>query len=93
MSYLPPHAQPDFPGLLTDSQAQTLAQVQKGMLAVNRAILRLNGLIINGNLRLTLVSAPSVGSVYGETLRMVFEHELAESKLRRSADAPERMAA
>lgn len=91
--HLPPPAQPDFPGLLTDTQAQTLSRVQAGLQQINKAIQRVNGLIVDGKLRLRTVAAHDVGMVYGETLFMASMHELAEQQLRRACNAPERMAA
>jgi hypothetical protein len=90
---LPPPAQPDFPDLLTDTQAQTLSRVQAGLQQIHKAIQRVNGLIVDGKLRLRTVAAHDVGMVYGETERMAFMHELAEQQLRRACNAPERMAA
>lgn len=91
--YLPLPAQPDFPDLLTDTQAQALARVQAGLQQINKAIQRVNSVIVDNRLRLHLILAPEINAVYGETLRTAFCHELAEHKLRRVADAPERMAA
>ncbi|HEU0234311.1 MAG TPA: hypothetical protein VFQ94_04185 [Gallionella sp.] len=91
--YLPSPAQPDFPGLLTDTQAQTLSRVQAGLQQIHKAIQRVNGLIVDGKLRLRTIGAHDVGMVYGETERMAFMHELAEQQLRRAWNAPERMAA
>lgn len=93
-NYLPPHAQPDFPGLLTDSQEQALATVQKGLQHVTKALQRINGIILDNKLRMRPVAAyPSVGMAYSEVDRLAFEHDLAYSKLRQSCNAPEGMAA
>lgn len=86
-------AQPDFPDLLTDTQAQALARVQAGLLQINKAIQRINGMIVDSRLRLRPMLTPEVGMVYGETLRMASMHESAEQQLRRACNAPERMAA
>lgn len=90
---LPPPTQPDFPGLLTDTQAQALELVQAGLQQVHKAIQRLNGMIIDNKLRLRPILSPEVGMVYGETQRMAAMHELAEQQLRRACNAPERLAA
>lgn len=90
---LPLPAQPDFPGLLTDTQAQALARVQAGLQQINKAIQRINGMIMDNKLRLHPLRSPEVGMVYGETLFMASMHELAEQQLRRACNAPERMAA
>lgn len=91
--YLPSPAQPDFPDLLADTQAQALARIQAGLLQAHRAIQRINGLIMDNRLRLRPLLTPEIGTVFGETERMAFMHELAEQQLRRTCDAPERMAA
>lgn len=91
--YLPPPAQPDFPSLLVDTQAQALARVQAGLQQIDKAIQRVNGMIVDNRLRLRPIHAPEVSMLYGETLRVVFCHELAEHQLRRAVDAPDRIAA
>lgn len=91
--HLPPPAQPDFPDLLTDTQAQALARVQAGLLQAHRAIQRINGLIVDNKLRLHTITAHELGLVYGKTEEMCFMHELAEKQLRRACNAPEGMAA
>lgn len=91
--YLPQPAQPDFPDLLTDTQAQALARVQVGLQQVNKAIQRINGMILDNKLRLHPILSPEVGMVYGETLCMALMHELAEQQLRRACNAPERLVA
>lgn len=91
--HLPPPTQPDFPDLLTDNQAQALARVQIGLQQINKAIQRINGMIVDNRLRLRPMLTPEVGMVYGETLRMASMHESAEKQLRRACNAPERMAA
>lgn len=91
--HLPPPAQPDFPALLTDTQAQALARVQAGLLQAYRAIQRINGLIVDNKLRLHTITAYEFGLVYGETEQMCFMHELAEQQLRRACNAPEGIAA
>lgn len=91
--HFPSPAQPDFPGLLADTQAQALARVQAGLQQIHKAIQRVNGMIIDNKLRLRPILSPEVGMVYGETERMALIHELAEQQLRRACNAPERMAA
>jgi len=91
--YLPSPAQPDFPDLLTDTQAQAFARVQIGLQQISKAIQRVNGMIVDNRLRLRPMLVPEVGMVYGETLRMASMHELAEKQLRRACNAPEGMAA
>lgn len=86
-------AQPDFPDLLTDTQAQALARVQAGLQQIHKAIQRVNGLIVDDKLPLRTIAAHEVGVVYGETLFMASMHELAEQRLRSVCNAPERMAA
>lgn len=68
--YLPSPAQPDFPDLLTDAQAQAFARVQIGLQQISKAIQRVNGMIVDNRLRLRPMLAPEVGMVYGETLRI-----------------------
>lgn len=82
-----------FPGLLDDHQAQALARVQAGLIQAYKAIQRINGLIVDNKLRLRTISAYEFGLVYGASEQMAFTHELAEKQLRRSCNAPERMAA
>ena len=72
--YLPSPAQPDFPDLLTDAQAQAFARVQIGLQQINKAIQRVNGMIVDNRLRLRPMLVPEVGMVYGETLRMASMH-------------------
>lgn len=90
---LPLPTQPDFPDLLSDTQAQALERVQAGLQQVNKAIQRLNSMIIDNKLRLHPILSPEVGLVYGETLFMASMHELAEQQLRRACNAPDRLAA
>ena len=90
---LPSPSQPDFPALLTDTQAQALARVQAGLLQAHRAIQRINGLIVDNKLRLRTIAAHELGLVYGETEEMCCLHELAEKQLRRACNAPLGLAA
>lgn len=84
---------PYFPGLLEDTQAQALARVQAGLVQAHRAIQRINGLIVENKLLLRTINAYEIGMVYGASEQMAFTHELAEKQLRRSCNAPEKMAA
>ena len=72
--YLPTPAQPDFPDLLPEAQAQAFARVQIGLQQINKAIQRVNGMIVDNRLRLRPMLVPEVGMVYGETLRMASMH-------------------
>lgn len=91
--HLPPPAQPDFPALLTDTQAQAVAQVQVALLQTHTAIQRINGLIVDNKLRLRTIAAYELGLVYGEAEHIGCMHELAEKQLRRACNAPLGMAA
>lgn len=82
-----------FPGLLEDTQAQALARVQAGLVQAHRSIQRINGLIVENKLPLRTINAYEIGTVYGASEQMAFTHELAEKQLRRSCNAPERIAA
>lgn len=96
MSIQQPHriiTQPLFPTLLTDAQQAALARVQSGLIKLNHAVQRINGIIVDAGLNLRTVQTHDVGVVYGESLRLAFDHELGETKLRRAANAPERKTA
>lgn len=84
---------PYFPGLLQDTQAQALEQIQAGLLHANRAIQRVNGLIVDNKLHLRTINAYEIGIVFGASEQMAFTHEIAEKQLRRSCNAPEKVAA
>lgn len=91
--HFPSPAQPDFLDLLADTQAQALARVQAGLQQINKAIQRVNSMIVDHKLRLRPILSPEVGMVFGETQRMALMHELAEQQLRRACNAPEGLAA
>lgn len=86
-------AQPDFPDLLTDIQAQALEAVLQRLVKINAAIQRLNSTIVETGLNLPTVRGHNIGAVFGEAERLQFNHELAYLKLRRVVDAPEQVAA
>lgn len=93
MIHRPTPAQPAFPDLLLDAQEHALARIQAGILQAHNVIQRVNALIIENKLRLKTISAPELGMVYGETENMASMHMSAEKQLRRSCNAPERIAA
>jgi len=83
----------NFPHLLDDTQEHALSETQRDLLRLDRFIKNINRKIIDYKLKLPTVRAPEVGNVFGETQRMVFNHELAKQQLRRAAGAPDRKSA
>ena len=79
----------DFPGLLNDEQLAALDRIHKGVKKLAEAAMRLN--TIKEDARLSLPSIRTTAYEAGYLQHAVecalFDHELAEAKLRRAAGA------
>lgn len=79
----------DYPGLLSDQQLIALDRIHKGVKKLAEAAMRLN--TIKEDARLYLPSIRTTAYEAGYLLHAVecalFDHELAEAKLRRAAGA------
>lgn len=79
----------DYPGLLTDEQLLALDRIYRGVRKLAEAAMRLNTIKEDAGLRLPSIrtAAYEAGFLLHAVECAQFDHELAESKLRRAAGA------
>lgn len=74
--------------ILANKQAEGLARYQSACTKIHEAILRANALNHDNELKLPPIRTESLGHAYGESLRLGFDADLAEHKLRIMANVP-----
>ena len=79
----------DYPGLLNEQQLVALARLQQGVKELAEDVARLNALKVDTRLPLPSIcmAAYEAGTLLYAIDSLVFEHELADARLRRDACA------